>query len=501
MNAEPQSSPRPLHWPPVVHHLKTILGEAAETVYLVGGIVRDAYWGIPAHDVDLAVAGNAFSIARKIANALDGAFYKLDPERETGRAIVEFEGQRIIIDVATFRGSDLLADLTGRDFTLNAVAAPLSGDLNTVIDPLHGLTDAQARILRRCAPDSIASDPIRALRAVRMSTRFKLRIEPDTLADIRREGPRMLDTSAERLRDEFMAILDTRAPAAAFRTLEALGLLALIVPEVQPMHDIPQSAPHQYDVWTHTLQTVGYLDSLLQTISSQRTDNTAAQAGLGMIVYYLDHHRHALQDHLRQTWPADRSHRELLMLAALLHDSGKPTTFQQEATRIRFLGHEQIGADLAADRAAALRLSRQEQTRLATIIQHHMRPHLLNQTPKITRRAVYRFWRDTGPAGIDICLLALADYLATVGPTLSPPDWGAYLQGIDTLLNGYFAQDEGNVTALPALVTGKDLIAQLDLAEGPQIGVLLEHIREAQAAGEISTPEEALNLARQHLTG
>ena len=129
----------------------------------------------------------------------------------------------------------------------------------------------------------------------------------------------------------------------------------------------------------------------------------------------------------------------------------------------------------------------------------HTRPHLLDKEAEVSRRAVYRFWRDCGTAGVDVCLLSLADYLATAGPTLSTEQWSHFLLTTAALLDGIFGQGEANVTTLPTLVTGNDLINTLGLSPGPQIGELLAYIREAQAAGEIHTAEEALALARDRL--
>ncbi len=490
---------RPLYWTPVVNTLQRILSEDAASVYLVGGVVRDAFWGLPVHDVDLVVPGGGFRVARRIADALGGKFYKLDPERETGRAIFWREGKRWVVDVANFRGGDLLADLQGRDFTLNAVAVPLAGSLDGVIDPLNGLSDAQNRILRRCSPTSLADDPIRALRAVRLSTRFHLRIEPATLSDLRREGPRLIAASAERVRDEFMALLGDPRPAAGLRVLDSLGLLALIVPEVNAMRGVQQSLPHRSDVWEHTLATVERLAAVLHTISPQRTEDNAAQAGLGLIVYALDRFRSQLQTHLAQAWPDERPHTALLTLAALLHDSGKPATQEVDGERIRFWGHDAAGAVLAEERGRALKLSKGEIVRLCGIVRHHLRPLLLDGEPILSRRAVYRFWRDCGPAGIDVCLLALADHLATVGPALETGAWSHLLQTVGTLLEAAYQADAPALTSLPPLVTGDDLMRALALPPGPQIGLLLEQLREAQAAGEIHTAAEALALARRLL--
>jgi tRNA nucleotidyltransferase/poly(A) polymerase len=216
-----------------------------------------------------------------------------------------------------------------------------------------------------------------------------------------------------------------------------------------------------------------------------------------MIVYYLDRFRSQLQAHLAQTWPNERPHAALLGLAALLHDSGKPATRAVMGDRIRFLGHEKISAALAVERATALRLSRAEIGRIEQIVLHHMRPHLLAQEPSLTRRAIYRFWRELGPAGIDVCLLAWPTTWLPWDRPFSRKPWGNYLLRIGALLDG--APGQETTPAADPLVTGDDLMRALGLKPGPRVGELLELIQEAQAVGEIQTVEEALRLAREHL--
>src|SRR5207244_13623361 len=130
----------------------------------------------------------------------------------------------------------------------------------------------------------------------------------------------------------------------------------------------------------HTLYVVERLDGLLTTISPARTEESAADSALGMIVYLLDRFRRKFQEHLAMPLPNDRTVRALLILAALLHDCGKPATRTvDEDGRIHFYQHEVIGADLVLERATALRLSNDEANRLSEIVRHHMRPmHMAN---------------------------------------------------------------------------------------------------------------------------
>jgi hypothetical protein len=188
----------------------------------------------------------------------------------------------------------------------------------------------------------------------------------------------------------------------------------------------------------------------------------------------------------------------LLLFAALYHDIGKPRTRQvEEDGRIRFLQHEIVGRKMISERAHRLRLSNNEIERIKTVVKNHLRPILLAQSGNLpTRRAIYRFFRDTGPAGVDICLLSMADVLATYGASLPQKIWINHLDIVRTLLEAWWEQPEERV-APPALVNGHDLVDLFDLEPGPYIGQLLEAIREAQAIGEIRTREEALSLVRK----
>jgi tRNA nucleotidyltransferase/poly(A) polymerase len=496
----PQPLPFDPDWPPLVEAIRAALGEAAAKVYLVGGAVRDMLLRRPTHDFDLVSAEDGRTLARRIARALDGDYYPLDEARGVGRAIVQFEGARHLIDVAQFRGAgDLYEDLRLRDFTLNAMAVPLGGAMTAIIDPFGGLPAVRQKRLRLCAPTSFADDPLRVLRAVRQSVQFGLLIEPEARQALRAAVPRLSEVSAERVRDELMNMLGGPRPHVALRTLDALGILSRLVPEVEAMRGVAQSPPHLYDVWEHTLNVVEKLDAVLTTISPQRTDETAAEASLGMIVYVLDKYRAKLQAHLAAPLANGRSVRALLMLGALLHDSGKPGTRSVgDDGRIHFYRHEMVGAELTLVRATALALSNEESGRLERLVGGHMRPMMLHSSSQgeVTARAVHRFWRALGASGLDMCIVTLADYLGIYGPTLDVPDWVRFLQMVDRLLEGYLLRREVLVSP-PPLLDGRALLDRLRIAPGPLVGRLLAALTEAQAVGEISTVEEAEALARR----
>lgn len=469
-------------------------------IFLVGGSVRDLLLAREMNDLDFALAGNVLSIARRVGNAIGAAYFPLDVERQTARLILALpDGKRIKLDFAGFRGPDLQSDLLGRDFTINAMALPLV-DSPELIDPLGGAVDLQNKVIRACSDMAFEDDPVRVLRSVRQAVSFDFKIKPETGRQIRRAAPLLADVSPERTRDEVFKMLAGSHPATSIRLLDMLGGLEYVMPELIGLKGVTQSPPHISDVWTHTLETVHRLEQVLAVLSENFNQEKAANWALGFISVQLGRFRRQLAAQLNEPVNLDRSARGVLFLAALYHDAGKPATRSiDENGRIRFYEHEQVSMELALERARQFRLSNAEIERLAAIVRHHMRPMLLaHSAAPPTRKAIYRYFQATGAAGVDIGLLSLADSLATYGPTLPRETWACQLGVIRTLYEAWWEQPEQAV-APPALINGNDLMNIFDLKPGPQIGRLLEVIREAQATGLVSTRDQALILAREEI--
>jgi poly(A) polymerase len=148
-------------------------------------------------------------------------------------------------------------------------------------------------------------------------------------------------------------------------------------------------------------------------------------------------------------------------------------------------------------------LSNDEIERVKKIVQNHMRFHfftnqMVAKKQEPSRKAIYRFFRDAGEAGVDLVLLGLADLRGTRGNTLSQEAWSAALQVAEVLLKNYWEIPEKTVAPL-RLLDGNDLMRELNLEPGRIVGQLLEEIRECQAIGSIETREQAITFAREHL--
>jgi tRNA nucleotidyltransferase/poly(A) polymerase len=490
-SAEPRISP-------LLEDVRRVL-PPDQPVYLVGGALRDAMLGRPVHDLDFVLPQGALQAARRVADALAGAYYPLDVERETGRVILQPpDGERVALDFATFQGPDLESDLRARDFTVNALALEVNRQ-RPLIDPLDGAADLIAKTLRTCSPEALRNDPLRILRGVRLAASLEFHLLPETRAQMRAAVRLLPRVSVERQRDELFRLLECKRPVAALRALERLGALAYVLPELAALPGVTQSPPHVNDVWEHTLDVVEHLERVLQVLAQTHDPDKAANLHLGLVSLRLGRFRAPLAAHLGSALNADRGLRPLLALAALYHDAAKPLTRRVESSgQVRFFEHELLGASLVYERAQALHLSNAEALRLRSIVRHHMRPLLLAKDGPPGRRAVYRFYRDTGPAGVDICLLALADTLATYGPRLTVETWENLVEVVRVLLQAWWEHPAENVSPAP-LLNGNDLIAFFDLHPGPQIGQLLELLREAQATGQVHDRPQALDFIRQWL--
>jgi poly(A) polymerase len=488
-----------LRFPDIVHEVQALLPESSNA-YLVGGVVRDTLLHRPVHDIDITLAGDGVAAARRLAEVLHADYFPLDAERGVGRVLTVRDGARLTIDFATQRGADILTDLTCRDFTINAIAIPLH-HWDQAIDPLSGASDLQQKQIRACSDTSIQEDPARSIRAVRLAVQLDFAIEPSTRELVRAGSAGLIRISAERIRDEFFRILAGRKIATAVRVAKSLGIIDHILPEADAMEATSQPPPHRDDVWNHSLCALEKLEALTDLLTGAAPDEASNNLIMGLARVQLGKYQAALGERLAQPRSDDRSVRGLLAFAALLHDAGKPYSRSVDPKAPRpFEGHELLGAEIAARRATELRFSNEEVQFLAAVVRNHVRPlHLQNAAP-ITRRAIFRFFRAAGASGIETSLLALADTLATFGPSISTNAWSELLQMTNTLWDAYFEHEHEMVHPSP-LLSGNDLIRDFLMAPGPAIGDMLDTVREAQAAGEIITREEALAFVTKRLGG
>lgn len=490
----------------VLTQVSHVLTELDVKAYLVGGVVRDVLLGRETADVDIAIAADALEIAPRLASALGGKYVLLrkDEENRVGRVLLAGEaasraGGQWQIDLSTFKDS-IESDLAHRDFTIDAMAVDLRQIVRQshplkergkagLIDPFGGWGDLHRGVVRVVAASAFESDAARLLRAVRLAAELGFSIDSETEALIRRDSHLIAGVAGERVREELLRLLAVPRAGQVFSGLDQLGLLTAIIPELARTKGAAQPKEHFWDVFNHSLETVAAVDFLLR----EGTWEYAGEDVLAVVPWSP-----ALAQHFAVGVSRGSTRRSLLKLAALLHDIAKPQTRTvEDGGRVRFLGHAQEGAEIAAGILERLRFSVKEVKCVEIMVRHHLRPGQLRQHELPSHRAIYRYFRDTGDAGIDILFLNMADFLAARGPGLNIAEWREHSQMIDYVITERFQEE--SLVVPHKLVSGHDLIGIFGMSQGPKIGEVLEAVREAQATGEVATREEAVAYIGEHL--
>ncbi len=328
----------------------------------------------------------------------------------------------------TVRPGTLAEDVWRRDFTVNTLLLDGHGVVTDVTG--RGLADGFAHRLRTpLAPlATFAEDPLRMLRAARFAAQLGFEVDRPVLQAMAAARDRLRIVSSERVRDELLKILATPRPSIGLRCLEATGLLAVVLPELQATVGVEQGGHHVGDVFVHSLLAVDLA-------------------------------------------PPDR----LTRIAALLHDVGKPATAAHVGGRWTFHGHAQAGATLAAALGRRLRLPHQEADDVARLVALHMRP--IQYRRDWDDRAVRRLWHDAGPLLPALLAVARADTKASRFPSLE--DLDDLARRLETV-----------AAALPPTVRspldGHRLKQRFGFGDGPWIGRAQQRLVDAVVDGRIA---------------
>jgi poly(A) polymerase len=453
--------------------------------WLVGGAVRDHALGRASEiaDVDVVVDGDPAESARAVARAAGrAACFALSEEFGAWR-IVSREGSWQV-DVEPLRGSSIEQDLSLRDFTVNAIAEPIEG--GEPIDPLGGLADLAARRLRMAGPSGFADDPLRVLRLARVAVELDLEPVPDTLRAAVAHAGSLRDVSPERLFMELRRILAARRATAGIELLGELGATAVVLPELQALRGVEQNRYHHLDVYGHTLEV---LERVVELTAAEGSDLDRAGA-------WMAQHGPEVAALLGEPLADGLTRGEALRWGALLHDAAKPLTRETRLAdgRVTFIGHDVRGGELARALLGRLHASERLRAHVAALVRHHLRAGFLVHEPQpLSRRTVFAYMRACAPVEVDVTLLSAADRLATRGDR-ARESTEAHLRVIEGLLGDSLRWRSDGPPRPP--IRGDELADKLAIPVGPRIGELLLAITEAQYAGEISTPEQALDYAR-----
>jgi poly(A) polymerase len=464
-----------------------ILSSSIEA-YIAGGPVRDWLLGRRLLDLDLVVPKDAVAIAQRFALSVKGHFVLLDEKQGVARVVC----RDLILDFSQYRDKahNIQEDLCQRDFTINALAIPLSLFISLVeknfshyqhinisryqiLDPTGGLSDLDRGIIRAISQKNLASDPLRLIRAYRFRSQLDFDLEQKTGNDIMCLISSIDSVASERISYELGLIMKSERAARTLREMIQVKLLQAILPEIYPMEGMSQPGYHHLDVLDHSLAAVEAMEELI------------ADPG----------HKFSVHKPL-ENWIIENETRiPDLKWAAFFHDIGKPASRGEKKGRVTFYRHDYIGSEMVLAIGKRLRWSRQKTAFIAKMVRLHMRPfHLLKDLRQggPTKRAMRRLLAETCADYPAIFFLAMADSMSGCGP-LKPLDLDAELSRLWEVVHLFYQEQLRPIKTRPRLLTGNDLQRILGLSPGPLIGKCLDALEEAQIEGLITTRDQAVD--------
>jgi poly(A) polymerase len=452
----------------ITHQLLVAVGNVAEKsnvkAFVVGGFVRDQLLGRESKDVDIVVLGDGIEFANRFAKFLGKG--KVITYDRFGTAMLELSGSSLDggvekIEFVTARKESyakdsrkpdvevgtLEEDLSRRDFTINAIAASVTGDrLGELVDPFGGRGDLERRVIRTpLDPDrTFDDDPLRLLRAIRFAAQLSFVIEAKVLAAITRRKERLSIVSQERITDEFLKILGSPKPSVGFKLMYDTGVMRIVFPEIADMAGVEQRDEyHHKDVFLHTLRVV---------------DNIAEMSG--------------------NLW---------LRFVALVHDIAKPRTKAfREGIGWTFHGHDEIGARMMRGIFQRMRLPFDQLEYVEKLVRLHLRPMaVVDQT--VTDSAVRRLLFESGEEIDDLMVLCRAD-ITSKNPQLVQQ----FMRNYDIVSKKMKeVEEKDRLRAFQPPVRGDEIMQVCGLERGPLVGKLKKMIEEAILDGIIPNEHDA----------
>ncbi len=457
-----------------------IFKKAGFEAFFAGGYVRDKILGRSIHDIDIATSANLKQIEEILSKNNIKVIHLGDKFGVLGALIDE-----IVFEVATFRtefgtidfrhpkkvkfGVSPKEDVQRRDFTINGMlatcyltsvrqaqkegAAVFKINKFWAIDWVGGLRDLEKKLIRFIgkAKDRIKEDALRMLRAVRFACQLDFEIEKEGKKAIKENANLILKLSSERQREELTKILLSHRADKGFLLLDELGLLNLLLPEITELKKIPQPKIFHAEgnAFIHTIK-------ILKALPKNSS--------------------------LELAW------------AALLHDIGKSKTMltpeKHGVDRIRFSGHDVVGAKMAEKICRRFKMSNEQTEKITWLVRNHMIFfNFLNMRIARQRRLMHH------PYFSDLLELYRLDIIASVPSykgKILPPNFKTYNK-----IKKIYEEELARPPEPERLLSGYEIMDILNISPGPLVGEILEKLKDAQLEGEVKTKKQAIEFVKK----
>ncbi|OEG70424.1 hypothetical protein ATZ36_01110 [Candidatus Endomicrobiellum trichonymphae] len=457
-------------------------------VYAVGGFSRDLLLKRNLNDIDLVVSRNALKYSKKIADAFKSKLITLNDASKTYRIMLK---DNIVanIDISLFNGKTIEHDLQNRDFTINAIAFNLKHFENfkkhIIFSDRNTLRDLKSKTVNTVSAESFKTDPLRMLRAFRFTAELNFKISPKTFEQITKNAKLIRQSAPERIKNEFFRVLSVKNSAVLIKDMDSCGLLSEIFAEIKKMKKSRRKYYyHPRGLFQHSFETVESSENILNNLKKYFPENYA-----NMQKHFDDN----------ATFSERITRESLLKFAALFHDSAKPETAKFKNGKMRFLGHEELGAEKVKGIMFSLKSGKNDIETAAFLVSNHMRPSTLTRNNIVTKKAALKFFRDIGENTPDLLVLSMSDWHSYKNlKVFSSKELKFQEKSVRELLKYYY--ELKNAEPLPKIIDGNIIMKKFNLKPGPWIGELLNFAAEAQLESKISNTDEALKIVFSKLT-
>jgi len=440
--------------PKVIKNIVKKIEENDFEAYLVGGCVRDFVIGKKPKDWDLTTNAAPEKLEEIFPDSFlendYGTVTVLTKEEDPTLKQVEITPYRIEKDYKDKRHpedvkftNNLKEDLARRDFTINAMALKVEEDNYSIVDPYEGQKDLEKRVIRavRDPQERFNEDALRMMRAVRFATRFDFIIEPETKKAIQDHAASLKDISKERIRDEFIKIINQKKAAAGIRLLRKTKLLSYVIPEFKETYGVAQNKHHIYNVYEHLVRSLEY----------------AARQGFN----------------------------EEVRLAALFHDIGKPRTKEGQGEAATFYNHEIVSADMTREIMKRLKFSKDKIKKVVKLVRYHL---FYYNVDEVGESSVRKLLRGVGEENTrDLVKLRMADRIGSGVPKARPYK----LRHLQYMMEKV---SRDPISTKKLAVDGNEVMSILDIEPGPKVGqillILLGEVLEDPAKNDASFLKE-----------
>ncbi len=416
--------------------------------YFAGGFVRDLIINRTPKDIDIITYSGIKSLERLFKKKA----YLVNERFNTARFYID----NIFIDVNII-DKNLYNDALRRDFTINSLIADKNGN---IFDYFNSIKDIENKTIRPVNKQSLEEDPLRILRAIRFKKSFNFNFAKGLKTQIINKSYLLNKVPAERVYTELQGIFNNNNSGEIFRELYRLNVLQILIPEIKQTEKFAHRKYKAKYLINHLFTTAEAIDYVLQFTRSKRIKN-----------YYNEN-------------------KMVLYFSALLHDIEKPSCEKKLKNKLSFAGHDIKSAETTKKILFRLRFSNKEIQKIYLLIKNHMRPHLLIDNDSVTKKGLYRLYRDLGNDLEGLILLSFADKYSSEGIISKQ-----YITLYRKIINIKKQIEQKKIN----FITGKDILKYFNIKPGPIVGELIEKGNEYAVSHKITNKKIILKYLKQFI--